>query len=351
MKPNPHPTRASVRKRFRDTFDRENTDFDLGITADGSRWDAIRGVFRVLFNRAVSESSPSSYPMATVNMPYQDVRMSLRDIDSGVGAALWVTDSGNWWGIGLQQEEVPCNCSQGTQCDRWNAQNCSTWNSSNCTGWTCSTWSGSTSSGCAAWDPPFCTSGQNCRQWLRLAASYNICISWNACSSWLPGLCSTLSWNANVCTSNRCISANAQNCSSWNAQNCNRWFEFTFNCQTCYPQYIRIFRSINSTVSTVFSAIITKTFQTVSSTFGSLTLFVQSDLSAPSAKSMRVRTAGEAVSATVFSDTNLVNEIIVDEEIVYEPTGVQLTPRYGIIINPSSYNQKNYIGDIDINKA
>jgi hypothetical protein len=365
MKPNPHPVQASVRKKFFDNFIRNNTDNDLGIVSDGSRWDSVRGVFRVLFNRAVSETPPSEYPLATVTMPFEEVQISLKEIDSGVGAALWVADSGNWWAIGLDQEQVDCNCSQGTQCNRWNSRNCSSWNAQECFSWFCSTWNARTqTNACAVWNArtqvdPFdnatCLrwSLGNCRRWAGRRGQ-TFCAERNAstCNAfmWNSSTCRTRVWNSSTCAGNACGAANASNCRTWNSQTCNRWFEFTFDCETCYPQYVRIIQSVGATVSTIFSAIVTKTFQVVSSTYGSLSLFVQSDTSSPSAKSMRVSTENGSIEAEVFSDTQLNNKIIVDEEIIYSPTGAQVLPTYGIIISPSSYNQTNYIGEINIDK-
>jgi hypothetical protein len=66
---------------------------------------------------------------------------------------------------------------------------------------------------------------------------------------------------------------------------------------------------------------------------------------------MKLLALGDGVLVKVFSDNDLTNEIIVEEQIIYEPTGAEITPRYGIMVNPSSYNKNNFIGEIDINKA
>ena len=343
MKPNPHPIPSSVRKKFADLFNRADTENDLGITADGSRWDAIRGVFKISSNRAVSDSDPSSYPMATVNMPIQDVEISLTDIDSGAGAALWVTDSGEWWSVGLQQEEVDCNCTLNSECNRWNARNCAQWNGQECFQWGCKTWSGSFSTGCATW------SAANCRFWNSGTFVGSFFVPGN-CSSFNQSICTSLNWSANNCTSFVCNAANASNCRTFNTQTCNRWFEFTTDCETCYPQYVRVLQSLGSTISTVFSAIVTKTFETFSSP-GGLTLYSQTDFAAPNANSMKVATDQDSLSVEVFSDTDLQNKIVLDEEITYGPTGAVIPTTYGIIINPSSYNQNNFIGEIDIDKT
>ena len=100
----------------------------------------------------------------------------------------------------------------------------------------------------------------------------------------------------------------------------------------------------------MFSKVISKTFRTVSSTYGSLTLFEQDDLNDPLARSMSVKTSGSEISVDVFEDENLVEKINIDETITYTPTGAEITPNYGIMIKPSDYNQQNFIGNIDIDK-
>ena len=340
MKPNPHPVPSSVRKRFSDFFTRANTAEGLGITEDGSRWDIVRGVWRVFSNGAVAQNT-QDHPMATLNMPFEDVKIELNEIDNGSAAALWVTGAGDWWSVGLEQEEVDCNCSQGTECNRWNSRNCARWNGQECFSWFCSSYSGSTNTGvCNSY------SRGNCRQYGNLYIGGNYWV--RVCNAYNSGVCLATGWNANVCTGNSCGAANASNCASFNSQTCNRWFEFTFDCETCYPQYVRVLQSVGNTISTVFSAIVTKTFEVVSSTYGSLTLYRQTDLDAPTAQSMRVSTQQEEIQVQVFEDVFLQSEIVVDETIVYTPTGAEITPTYGIMINPSSYNQTNYFGGIEI---
>jgi hypothetical protein len=358
-RPNPSPVLASIRKFFYDNFQRENTESGLSLSSTGRAWDAVRGVFKIQGNRAVTTSDPGEHPIATVIMPYKDVDISLKDIDSGSGAALWITDSGEWWGVGLQQEEVDCNCTLNSECNRWNARNCAAWNGQECFQWGCRTWSGSTSTGCRTW------SGSNCASWNRIVRRWE-CVEFNVfgncrryglasvtggnCSSTNFNICTSLNWSANNCTGFVCNAANASNCRAFNNQTCNRWFEFTTDCETCYPQYVRVFQSISSTISTVFSAIVTKTFEVFSSP-GGLTLYSQSDLSSPRARSMKLAVRNDSVSVEVFSDQNLSDKIILDDEIVYGPTGAIIPTAYGIMVNPSEYNQNNYIGEINIDRA
>jgi hypothetical protein len=173
-KPGPFSVLSSIRKNFFDNFNRADTENDLGTAPDGRSWDAVRGIFRVFGFRAFSDSLPQSYPIASVTMPYQDATISADRIDNGSGIALWVTDSGNWWGIGLEEEEVDCNCSvatdcnrwnQGGLCDRWNVGNCNRWNAGNCRTFECTSWNAnrctsfSQLSQCRRWSVFFSTGG------------------------------------------------------------------------------------------------------------------------------------------------------------------------------------------------
>lgn len=361
MKPNPHSVPSSVRKKFLDNFARSQTENGLGQVNDGSFWDIIRGAFRIFDLRATSTSDVSEYPMATVNMPYEDVKIELRDIDSGSGAALWVTGSGDWWAVSLDQEIVDCNCDQGTDCDRWNARNCAARNQANCNRWTCTSYSGNNVAGCTSYNAIERTCNANqvygpfpyCRRWDDFGRCISVGYEYNeACTQWSTsgGNCRSYAWNSNNCTGNSCNRWNSTNCIRYNAETCNRWFEFTFNCETCYPQYVRVLQSIGNNVSTMFSYLVSRTFRTVSSTYGSLTLFEQDDINEPTAKSMQITTESNIIDVNVFSDDDLFTKINVGESITYTPTNAEVYPTYGIVITPSEYNQQNFIGEIDIDK-
>jgi hypothetical protein len=93
---------SSVAKSFKDLFDRADQ------TGLGGAWTSIRSGFNVSGNKAVGTTS--NYPISVVTAASQDVDINLRGISEGAGAALWVTDSGNWFAIGVNQEPVDCNC-------------------------------------------------------------------------------------------------------------------------------------------------------------------------------------------------------------------------------------------------
>ena len=98
---------ASVRKRFIDTFTRSNQS-GLGTADDGSSWTVTRGSWSISSNTAVGNDA--NYPMAVQNMGVKDVTVSVKGALQGTAAALWVTDSGNWWAVGIDQTTTSCNC-------------------------------------------------------------------------------------------------------------------------------------------------------------------------------------------------------------------------------------------------
>lgn len=369
---------SSVRKRFRDNFERPDTEGSLGLSDNGSRWDAVRGIFQILGERAFSPSNPSDYPIATVTMPYQDVEIGVSSLQNGAGVALWVSDAGNWWGLGLEQEEVECNCSTATDCNQWNQAglcqawnvgNCNRWNSSNCREEACASWNANVctsfnASNCASTTFVFFCRTFACNQWTEIRPDRFTCTRWTCssggerevCTSWNRRNCRTFS--GSNCASNTCVRWNSRNCNQWNTRNCNQWstetcnqwFEFTFDCQTCYPQWIRVIQSVNSTITTVGKFLITKTFRSQPSPFGSLTLFFQDLFINKEIKSLKVFTDNQDVEASLFYETNFTDRVDVEEDIVFTATGAQINPTYGILVVPSQDDQNRFVGPIDIDK-
>lgn len=88
-------------RSFIDNFNRSNTTSDLGTPSTGpGLWSAIRGVWKVTSNQATSTDSNTTYPIAAVETTIQNPVISLdTNTNGGAGAAFWVSDSNNWWGI------------------------------------------------------------------------------------------------------------------------------------------------------------------------------------------------------------------------------------------------------------
>jgi len=387
---------SSVRKVFSDTFNRVNQS-PLGTASDGTEWENIRPGFSISSNKA-SATNPDQYPLATIEFPSTNVSISLSGTDQGSSAALWVTDSGNWWAVGIDQAPVTCNCQTGSNCDAFTGGNCAAFFTSggncaaffftpgNCSAWNtrtaeCTSWginSGTCrantlpagnctelfpgncsnlpagncrANSCNAWNfvgkgtgPGSCRSS-SCSAWnFRSCSSWNarICGSWNTrtpvCSAWntRTNFCEAFTTPAGNC---RQTNAGTENCSgnaynflsfpcsgnSYNTISCTNWTQFTFGCQTCYPQYIRLFQSVSSTVSEIFN-------WTVASVI----------------RSLRVKTNKDQITIQAFSDDNHVTKI--GSDIIFTPTGVAISPKFGITLKPSAFNQGTAIDGIEITR-
>ena len=83
-----------------------------------SGWKTVRSGWGYENNK-VASASPSTYPLISAPIKNSDVTISLKNPGIGTGAALWVTDSGNWWAIITEQQE-----SVGTgDCNQYNPVN------------------------------------------------------------------------------------------------------------------------------------------------------------------------------------------------------------------------------------
>ena len=214
---------VSRRKTFKDTFDRANTAGSLGTSSDGSLWSAIRGTFTVSTNKAVSVDAASSYPAATVDMNTQNVSISIKGATQGTTAALWVTDSGNWFGVGIDQTQVSastlsageralisCNCgtcetpgncaSPSYPCSSPSYPCSSPSYPCNSLTYNCANWTYT----CNVTGNRYCAPGAS---WYRCSSSWYRCVNYNK-----TGSCKNYAYTCN---------AYAYNCNAYNAGNCN----------------------------------------------------------------------------------------------------------------------------------
>ena len=433
---------SAVRNVFVDNFNRDDSS-SLGDATDGSRWDALRGVFTIFSNKAKTTSLPANYPIASISMPDspndQDVVITLKGTTPGSGAALWISDTGNWWAVttGIDAGENcqcdtctecatlpentpcttgfcstpgncingPCNTAQYTSATpgnqnfafggynpatgggttnpavyagSWNAfntggnpnnYNCNAWNFGNCN-----------PQNCNEFDPPIAVGGGNCRAWRRNPVPRN-CIAWNTqnfvrpCSGWNtcdrtgnrycrassvanynaqggnnprfnPGFVNAFTGNTayNVytgtnpatptgvwspCTGGFCsgtYNCAAYTCTAWS---CVSFNNVSCNCQTCYPSYIRVIKSVAGTVT-------------------QLTKWVVDSLGSSAVNSMRITTSGSQITVEPFANADLTSKI--GSDLVYTPSGVALTSTYGIIVEPSPTSQGYEIDEITIEK-
>jgi hypothetical protein len=102
---------------------------------DGSRWEALRSsVWSILSGKAKTTSLPTDYPVAAIysipDSPLdQDVVITLKGTTPGSGAALWISETGDWWGVTTGRDA-------GENCD---CDTCSTCTAGNCNAGYCIT--------------------------------------------------------------------------------------------------------------------------------------------------------------------------------------------------------------------
>lgn len=364
---------SSIRKKFSDTFDRSNST-SLDRSSDGSIWRSIRGAFQISSN-AANSNADSNYPLSVQDMPTTNNQIDIYGATQGSSAALWVTDSGNWWAVGIRQEPTNCNCTyyyntnqysyttggnaftysyvysytyytldaknfciggyaNGSNCNNYA---CNGYNTSNCNNYACN---GYNTANCIVYN------GYNYKNKTGgTCAAYNTatCIGYR-CSG---------SYNASNCVGYRCSgSYNVSNyvCTTYGyelgttptyspATGYTYAYDYAYNsyvttyayttsgpyqsCQTCYPQYIRIIQSVANTVSTI-------------------TEWALDSI----AQSFRVKNVDNQITISAYSDANQVTQIGTD--LVYTPTGATITTSAGIMVSPSSYNQGYSIDAVEI---
>jgi hypothetical protein len=332
---------GSVRKSFQDTFNRANETLDKA--SDGAVWRIVRGVWSVVSNKASTSTAASSYPLASVSTPSSNVTVSLKGISQGSTAALWVTDSNQWWGIGIDQTTITadllspseraitgCSCQTCT-----NPGNVANWNYVEAYVYNVGT--GTYNYMCNVSSYPAATYNYNCN-------IYNNGYCNNTAQYPMVGP-GTYAYTCNVVGNRYCnnsmypIATYNYMCNSaeypqnyyyvtganatYPPGNSNATTYYECNCQTCYPQYVRFIQSISGTITTLTSWIVS----TVVS-------------------SLKVTTSGSSTTTKIYSDTDLVTQI--GSDLTYTPTGVTITPNYGIMVKPSSYSQGNTIEEITI---
>ena len=317
--------KSSIRgygKSFRDTFSR--SDGDVGRAQDGTRWDPVRGSWSVISNKLATTSKADSYPLNAVGVVSKNVDITLKDISQGVMAALWVTDSGNWWGLGIDQVTLNADNNNASGCD------CATCTNTNynsyyygcgtnyCTGanyYYC----------CNVVGNRYCTgyNTSNCNKWC--SAPWRCCGGYNGsnCRGYNSGNCNenppycVSGYYSYACGTNYCVGYSVAG-----------YYNYTCNCVTCYPQYVRLIQSASNTISTIASDFINNS---------------------KIIRSMKLLVRGSQVTAKLYENADLTGQI--GSDLVYNPTGVALTPKYGIMIKPSSYSQGSTSGEIQIDNV
>jgi hypothetical protein len=315
---------SSFVKSFNDTFDRPDST-TLGTSSSGVAWNVFRNTFSISGNKAVAGSS--DYSLAAVGTGSSDVEINLKGISQGTGASLWVTDSGNWWSVSIAQESEDCGCV--------NYYNTFTYNTAYnfsysvyvpgnpytvCTGYYTyyySTFNFNSYNPTVAY---YCCYGYN--------AAGNCKGNYFCGNTGGNGQYSFAYYSGPIAVTDCSSYASGNNAYSYNvsgtAYNTETGYAGPFEqCGTCYPQYIRIFQSVNNVISTVTTQLMSSVIQ-----------------------SLKINTASNQITVKAYSDANLVSQV--DNDIVYNATGAVIYPRFGISVNPSAYAQGYSIDEISV---
>ena len=137
-----------------------------------------------------------------------------------------------------------------------------------------------------------------------------VATGWNCNGTYCSG---TYNCAAYTCTAYTCTNTTFSQC----------------NCQTCYPSYIRVIKSVAGTVT-------------------QLTKWVVDSLGSSAVNSMRITTSGTQITIEPYANSDLTSKI--GSDLIYTPTGVALSSNYGIIVEPSPTSQGYEIDEITIEK-
>lgn len=293
--------RKWILSAIKDAFNRSNTTTGLGNTDTGNVWNALRGNWFINNNMAASTDTPTNYPIATVQAGSANKTISLDvDTNGGVGAAFWVTDTANWWGM---FPYTATNTAYGQACATYaisaGTYYCTSYGTSAgryyCTGFsqtvnfTCTSWTG-------FYDPlrgyynTFCTGGNT---------SYG-----STCSSsgYTPG--------GTVCTGSG-YSDGSQYCATYSQTTTNSAGATT----------LRLVRSVANTVTTVIDQAIS-----------ALPASIQTVLS------------GSSINATAYAGTGQSGTVVGTISTTQTAGGTQ----HGLILAPGGYTQGEYADNLTI---
>lgn len=226
-----------------------------------------------------------------------------RGKDGGSGLSLWVTDSGNWFGVLYGRSiDTSCNCSQcglGTySCNGWSpTSSCNSW-TQGCASYTCtySNYSSSTQfqSTTGNWFPVFA--------WAPACSTYQ----GQSCSSFCSG---GYAFAGYICSS-----------SVQNTGPC--------NCQTCYPPYISVIKSVSSVVSEV-------TRWTLASMAAAFKVITNSTSKIITIRPYKEQSMTTQIGADLTSDLSAI---------------ATTTKKFGIVLAPSDQIQGKNLDDFNITK-
>lgn len=311
-------------------------------------WKEIRSGWSFGSNKATA--SNTNYPLKNVVMSKPNVEITLKNPGAGSGAAFWITDSGNWWGLVSDQvQSYAYNyCSSGYPYSysyiAYN-QPCYSTCGGNFTGnyynvfgyygnYSCSggNFTGNYYySGVLYYGTYYCYNVQ-----VSYVYSYSTC-SRDSYSYTTPN------YNAYTCNADYysvtnpdrnatypCITSN--NCQ--NTENAGGYACTGYTNVYNYGRVMRLIRYVNNVISEIASSSV----DAINAPIAGLKLKITNATKGSSSSG--------TITAQAFSDSNLVTQI--GNNLVHNPTGVNITTNFGIVATSASYNQSLQISEINI---
>lgn len=259
--------------------------------------------------------------------------ITTRGKDGGSGVSLWITDSGNWFGVTYGRSiDTSCNCSvclngtyscvaysSSSSCNGWSSS-CSTWSSS-CNGWT---------SSCVAWNSSTTYSGYNQPNYGRAVTGYYRVFSYTR----VYGSSTSYSCGSSTAT---CTGGTSSSCSGWSAS-CTGGTTTSYSCsssaqnsspcdcQTCYPPYISVIKSVSNSVSEV-------------------TRFTLSSMAA--AFKVAANATSKVLTISPYTDKAMTNKIGTDLSSDLSAIATP-TKKFGIVLAASDQIQGKNLDDFNI---
>jgi hypothetical protein len=291
------------------------------FTSWGTKWKVTSGTWTTSSGKSKTSTSANSYPLAAVQMSKKDVTATVASPQPGAGISLWVTDSGNWWGVVREQTvNNSYNCSTCTASftnpyanatGYGNATNPSTTTYANASNPGTTTYANASNPGTTSWNPSsfFYLSINNQK-------FYN-----PPTSKFTPG---------NPFTNSSTTPGNPFTFSfPFTTGGNTSYFTFSCNCSSSYPQSIKLIKSVAGTVSTVTSWSV-----------GSATDVINA---------IKVITSGNDITIRPYSNTAATTQI--GSDLTHTATGATTTANFGIIVGPSTNSQGDGTGTLTVTSS
>ena len=366
-----------------DAFNRANTTTGLGVTDTGGQsWLAKRGNWFINTNKAKSTDTPSTYPVAAVELIDANVQINL-DVDTaggGTGAAFWVTDANNWWGVHTYNASTTAyssvcatyssSCSTyatsaasyscaayGTACAAYSSvQVCNTYTfstscsstvanySSSCNsttyGSTCNSYTVGT--GCSTYGSVYNKSAAGYISTCTAYYAFPSCIGYvgysycNAYTSVLSGYSCGGYTGSTVCSSY----GTGPSCSAYTST-CTSTVGPTYSsvCST----YASVCATYTSSSSTVLG---TRYLRLVKSVANVVTVVLDTAV-ASLVSSIQVSTSGLGLTLRAYSSAGQNTQIGTD--ITYTATGATTATQHGLLLAPGGFDQGTVVDNLTIN--